>query len=640
MKAGARFLSRSLSLLLFLTLFLSHSGEAKFLTCSELVGQSSGPIYDYIVIGAGPGGAPVAARLALAGYRVLVLEAGGPEQPLESKVPALHAVASELEPIANGYTVTHYSDAERARRDSKYDGERGGIFYPRGEGLGGSALVNATITVLPHRGDFDRIGQQLGDPYWSDETMWRIWQKIEDCRYRPVLRALHRVGTFCHIPYLQNGGGHGFDGWLTTTRPRLSLIKDILLSDSQLRKIVFTAERENRSRVGGILHYLRRLLSGFDPNDRRAVDRNEEGLILTPLAVNTKGERSGVRQLLLTTEAKMPDHLHIATNVYADRAIFDGKRATHVEVEFRHSGERARIAVTREVIVSAGSYETPAFLMRSGIGPRAELEKFGLPVVVDNPHVGHNLHDRYEVGVISQLASPVQILQGATFSASESDPLFQEWSRSGAGLYGTNGSLIAFTARSHPSLPQPDLYIFGLPAAFKGYERGYSRNISQDPRAFTWAVLVGKTKNRSGVVLLSSTSPKDQPQVNFKYFDEGNGSEEDQRATLAGVQLVRALNAKMPIGLITGELTPGVAIDTDEALRQWIRAEAWGHHVTGSAGLGLVTDSRFRNLGTENLRNVDASIFRDIPGTFIASSVYIISEMAAERILEDAGGSR
>lgn len=622
---------------------------AKIFTCAELVASGSPPKYDYIVVGAGAGGAPLAVRLVQAGYRVLIVEAGGPDQPIESQVPAFHAVASESMPIAYDYGVTHFDDPAQATRDSKYDPKLGGVLYPRGQGIGGSPLVNAGITVLPHKDTFNRIGQMFGgDPNWSDERMWRIWnQKIENCQHRPFLRAIHRTGQWLHWGALQNWGGHGFDGWLKVSRPRPSVIANILFHDAQLRKILLTAERENRPGIGGAWQYLQRLASGADPNDRRSVNRNEAGIVITPLAVNERGKRNGIRDLVLKTEREFPDRLHIATNAIASKIIFDeSKRATGLEIIIQRAGLGAEdevagevqglgtILVGKEIIVSAGTFESPALLMRSGVGPAADLARIGINPLVVNDQVGRNLHDRYEIGIVSDLRDPIASLQGATFSANPNDPIFRQWQRNGGGLYGTNGSLIAFTAPSHPSLVEPNLYIFGLPAGFRGYEQNYSTSITANPRAFTWAVLVAKTQNRAGFVTLTSSDPKVQPTIDFQYFQEGAAA--DEQALREGVRIVRDLNRKMPPGLFSNELSPGRHIQTDADITDWARREAWGHHAVGTMALGTVTDRRFRLMGTSNVRIVDASVFPDIPGYFVATSVYIASELAAELVLEDA----
>ena len=183
----------STSLLCFSTLCFSSEEQScsRFLTHEQLKGS-----YDYIVVGAGPGGAVVASRLAEANYSVLVLDAGGPALPIEAQVPAFHAAASESAPVSLDVPVQHYTDLNKQKRDPKYDESLPGILYPRGEGIGGSANVNATITVRPHAGDFDDLDQATGSNLvWSDEHANRIWrEKIENNYSRPFLRSLHKLG--------------------------------------------------------------------------------------------------------------------------------------------------------------------------------------------------------------------------------------------------------------------------------------------------------------------------------------------------------------------------------------------------------------------------------------------------------------
>ena len=159
----------------------------------------------------------------------------------------------------------------------------------------------------------------------------------------------------------------------------------------------------------------------------------------------------------------------------------------------------------------------------------------------------------------------------------------------------------------------------------------------------TWAILKAHTQNRAGTVRLRSADSLDMPLVNFRYFEEGSdGAAEDLAAVVAGVRFVRRMTAPLiASGLITEELQPGAAVDNDEALADYVRDTAWGHHASGScaigrAGDGGVVDSAFKVLGTHRLRVVDASIFPRIPGFFIASAVYMIAEKAADSILRDA----
>ena len=185
---------------------------------------------------------------------------------------------------------------------------------------------------------------------------------------------------------------------------------------------------------------------------------------------------------------------------------------------------------SREVILAAGAFNSPQLLKLSGIGPRAELEALGIPVIVDLPGVGENLQDRYEIGVVSELAKDLSLLQGATFAppeaGSEPDTGMKEWMASGTGIYASNGSLIGIVIRSHKEKAEPDLYIFGIPGFFRGYVPGYSAALEHFHNRFTWAILKARTNNTAGRVSLRSAKPWDAPKVEFHYFSEGNDAAE------------------------------------------------------------------------------------------------------------------
>jgi choline dehydrogenase-like flavoprotein len=139
-----------------------------------------GEPFDYVVVGSGAGGGTVAARLAEAGMRVLLLEAGGDPRSLEGgvrgmaaanrlpddyDVPAFHAFASENEAMRWDFYVRHYADGDRQARDPK--ARDGGVLYPRAGTLGGCTAHNAMIFIYPHEADWRHIEQLTGDPSWS-----------------------------------------------------------------------------------------------------------------------------------------------------------------------------------------------------------------------------------------------------------------------------------------------------------------------------------------------------------------------------------------------------------------------------------------------------------------------------------------
>jgi choline dehydrogenase len=178
---------------------------------------------------------------------------------------------------------------------------------------------------------------------------------------------------------------------------------------------------------------------------------------------------------------------------------------------------------------------------------------------------------------------------------------------------------------------------------FQGYFPNYSDLFAKNLNYLTWAVLKAHTNNRAGEVALRSADPRDMPQINFHYFQEGTpDGGQDLDSVLDGVRFVRRITGKLrESGLIAEEELPGEGLESDEDLRKYIRDNAWGHHASCSCAIGPreqngVLDSKFRVYGTQGLRVVDASVFPRIPGFFIVSAVYMIGEKAADVVLEDA----
>src|SRR5262249_33979374 len=152
------------------------------------------------------------------------------------------------------------------------------------------------------------------------------------------------------------------------------------------------------------------------------------------------------------------------------------------------AGERRVVRARREVILCGGVFNSPQLLMLSGVGPRAQLERHGVEVVVDLPGVGKNLQDRYEVGVVSEMRDDFGVLEGATLAPpdpSAPDPAMRRWWFDRSGPYATNGVVTAVVKRSTPSAAVPDLFLFGLVGDFRGYRPGYARDLGASHRRFT-----------------------------------------------------------------------------------------------------------------------------------------------------------
>lgn len=627
--------------------------------------------FDYIVIGSGAGGGPVAANLALAGYTVLLLEAGGETENAHYSVPAFHGLSTEDPALQWNYFVRHYADDKRQNNDTKRDKDGKGIWYPRAGTLGGCTAHNAMITVYPHQSDWDRIAQLTGDDSWSSDKMRKYFQRVEHCQYAS------KTWDFL------TGGRHGFDGWLSTERPRQETLEEFVKKDPQLQHIlaavaITTLEDLPGSVPDAIIHRaIPKLFSVAlkeDINHMDSIKHRPEGLYLTPLATNG-GRRASVRDRIREVQKACPKQLVIKTNVLVTKVLLErvsapkGEQSKAIGVECREGAHLYRadpkasdaspspkqFRAKREVIISAGAFNTPQLLMLSGIGPREELERHSIPVNIALPGVGKNLQDRYEVGIVYKLKENLSTLANARFEADEqNDPVYKEWKvatpeerRDGKGfLYSSNGVIIAILKRSSIAKTfnqPPDLFIFGLPSDFRGYEQGYTKNITIKDH-FTWLVLKAHTRNSGGEVTLRSNDPRDTPQINFKYFEEGNDpnrGQEDLQAMVEAIAFIRKIMSRLTDDGDAEEIWPGPNV-SDTALREWIMNEAWGHHASCSCKLGAkdegtaVLDKDFRVRGTTNLRVVDASVFPYIPGFFIVTPVYMIAEKASEVILTEA----
>ncbi|RDA88600.1 hypothetical protein CP532_5876 [Ophiocordyceps camponoti-leonardi (nom. inval.)] len=638
-------------------------------------------IYDYIVVGSGAGGATVAARLAEYGHSVLVVEAGEDlTKTYEFMTPGLSLRASEYPPMTWEFFVNHYPTLELQRRDTKMtyvtpSGQRYvglnpppgsrplGVLYPRAGTFGGCTGHNALVTVYPEESDWDDIAKITGDQSWTAARMRKYFENLERCRYVP-----HSLV------------GHGFHGWLTTSVASIVFF----LQDPKLLAMLHGAASalgqgfakifENIEGLINVLH--RDLNSGYPNRDRR------EGLFQIPISTK-HGVRSGPTDLFKEVMEETNDsggskyHLDILLSSLVTKIVLQpptrpGYDAKAVGVEYIQGKNLYRadplskpnavpppvrwLRAGREVIISAGAFNTPQLMKLSGLGPRRELQRWGIPVIVDLPGVGVNLQDRYEISVTSSSPQPFFLTKHCTFLTKTPDPCLTQWQNgltdTAKGAYTSAG--LAFAVLKKSSVAQsdvPDLFIAGALANFTGYFLGYDQVATEGHKHWSWIILKARTRNRAGTVELRSTDPRDTPIINFNYFQTGTNNEgqaeKDALALSEGVKWARAATANVNNFLYFDKFTedlPGANVVGSNQEMQWAKDEAWGHHASCTCAIGAandpytVLDSNFRVRAVDGLRIVDASVFPLIPGYYIALSVYMIAEKAAEVIHQSAGG--
>ena len=635
--------------------------------------------YEYIVVGSGPGGGPVAANLAIAGYKVLLIDAGDDQgASYQEQVPALQLQSTEYTPMRWDYFVNHYQNETRQELDSKFTWQTPsgdlhvgpgaptgstplGILYPRSGTLGGCSAHNALITMYPHDSDWTYIQSMTGDDSWTPANMRSYFEKLERNRYLPSSIV-----------------GHGYNGWLGTALTDLSLV----IEDQKLLSLIIAAATAMGKGLLGLLVDTVVGLGEVLLRDLNAPGQtSQEGLYQVPLAM-ADSARNGPRNFVLDTAnainadgtRKYLLDIRLNTLVTKVRFIDNGTTPKAVGVDFldgqslyradSRSGSASvagsgSVNATREVILSAGTFNTPQLLKLSGIGPKAELEEFNIPVLVDLPGVGTNLQDRYENTIVGETPDDFFITKDCTFMMTMPDPCLTKWingiDATTKGTYATNGIAIAIVKKSSvatedPSVPgtsEPDLLISGAPAFFTGYYPGYSDFALKDAKHWAWIVLKAHSRNNAGTVQLRSTDPRDMPVINFNSFDTGvtaNGvDEKDLQAVYEAMEYSRqAFKDLIPLDGSFTEVWPGPNVTTEAQMKNFIQDEAWGHHASCTCPIGAdndpmaVLDSKFRVRGVQGLRVVDASVFPKIPGFYIALPLYIVSEKASDVIIQDA----
>ncbi|KAF7378457.1 Choline dehydrogenase [Mycena sanguinolenta] len=564
-------------------------------SCTDVAqAQNAKYIFDFIVVGAGPGGGPLAARLAESGYSVV--DAGQNVESLDVAIPAYSNIVLSDPIIALNYTMHDYPP------DFQFQNNNTWHVYPRAQGVGGCALHNALVNCMAGlKPNFDALETTFNDPSWSLDTVWDYFVRIERNLYLP-----------------QPNPDHGFHGWLGTIGGPVTPSNG---SDPQLNDITIGLANS----APNVLDINTR---ASPPNfTMTALSSTYSAIILgiLPLLSAHSPQKVLLCQPEGASQAPRAYGLQVAPNAslpVSDQ--FTGK----VELDFTEYYAR------HEVVVSAGLFQSPQLLMLSGIGNKTHLESFGIETVVDLPGVGQNLRDNDEIP-ITWLLKEDPPAGNCTFGTDPAtDPCLAAWEAAapkhdGTPYTPTVGFPGALVWKSTDDLDDPDVLQYWVPA----WDMGYVSDPGFFVNGFSAITLKGHASSR-GTSWTSKNSISNQsipPDI-----------QRDLAALRGGIRTARQV-VQLPhiVEHILQEVNPGPEAQTDEELNEYIFEHIFAHHGCCTNKMGAddddeaVLDERFRVRGVSSLRVVDMSSWPDAPGFFPTTPTYMLSEKAADLILQD-----
>jgi choline dehydrogenase len=525
--------------------------------------------FDYIVVGAGSAGSVVANRLSARGqYRVLLLEAG-PASNFWSRIPIGYGKLID-NPAANWCYSSEPDENTGQRR----------IPVPRGRLLGGSSSINGMVFVRGQSHDYDHWAQ-LGNRGWS---------------YQDVLPIFKRMESY-------DGGDDEFRG-------RDGLLK---VTDTHEKGPLYDAMFEAAEMVG-----IKR-----NPDYNGAM---QDGIAMSQSTIN-KGRRMSTARCYLDP-ARGRSNLEIQTGALTEGLIIEDKRCAGVRYSVGGAAREAR--ATREVIVSAGSINSPQLLELSGIGRPEVLKKHGIAVRHELPGVGENLRDHY-----SPRMKWAATARGVTYNdrARGLGLVGQvlRYAATGKGFLGMVATPVRVYIRTREGLVSPDATFSCLP-----FLVGPNRPVAPE-RGVTINVNVLRSES-TGHIHIGSADPKSPPAINFNFLS----AEFDRTGLLFAMRKAREMMNTPPLQEILGdEIAPGGQAETDDELLDWVRATAeTTYHPVGTCKMGAdpmaVVDNQLRVHGIQGLRVADASIMPTLTSGNTNAPSIMIGEKASMMVLESA----
>ncbi|CAL8094312.1 unnamed protein product [Orchesella dallaii] len=564
---------------------------------NDVVNFKNTKSFDFIVVGGGSAGGVVAHRLSRANYNVLLLEAGGDPNPLQM-IPRFGL-------FLINYQETDWMHKTVPQKFASLNSINQQSSWSTGLGLGGTGNLNLMIHLRGHKKDFDYWANITGDPEWSWEGVLPHFKSYED------------------YEVLGDNENHGYRGELRIERPDyIGLAPEFVRAAEEL---------------------------GYPNVDLNAPYTEGFDIIRYPIK---RGVRQATYKAFIEPVRYLPT-LTILKYSHVNKIIFKDNVA--IGVQFDRHGVPQTAYASKEVIISAGTVNTPKILKLSGIGPKKELEELNIPVISDLP-VGENLQDHIAV----YLSPFLMNVPRATFLDRDITPSsFVKWFTTGRGQLSSTGceasGLVSSEfakARGEGDWPDIQVFlysftVFRTAAFYLGKAFGlkedeltkyYKDDVGVDA---SHLVVSGARPFSRGYVRLGGSSPYDKPIIDPRYLSDPG--DVDLKVLLEGVKtsllLMENTTAFGDLGVrFTDKKLPGcehLEFRTDPYWECFIRRYSITlHHPVGTASMGSVVDTELKVIGTQNLRVMDSSIQPVIVTTNTQASAIMIGEKGSHMLLK------
>jgi choline dehydrogenase len=544
-------------------------------------------MYDYVIVGGGSAGCVLANRLSADGrHSVCLLEAG----PRDTS-PFIHMPGGMIAALRSKTYNWNYWTCEQPLLGNRK------LYWPRGRTLGGSSCLNAMVYIRGHASDYDGWAA-LGNDGWSWRDVLPLFREME--HYEAGLDERGRLPA----PVAEF---HGTGGPLNVAKLRHTNVMSQVFLDAA-RQAGHTAT----------------------PDFNGA---HQEGLGFYDV-MQKNGQRCS-NAVAYLRDAEKRRNLTVVTGAHATRIIVQGKRATGVT--FVRGGALSQVDARREVIVCGGAVGSPQLLMLSGIGAAEPLRELGIRVVHDLPGVGANLQDHVDV-LVSMRASNRLALSLHPTSLWRTLKALWQYIFKRQGEMTSNVAEAGVFFKTRPSEPVPDVQMHFVPLL----NTTHGQDLTQVFRNYGYSILSCDLRPRSrGEITLASADPMAPPRIDPRHLADPA----DMDKLVIALKKAREIFAQSAFAQHNAvELEPGPEVQTDEQIRDWIRAHIETlYHPVGTCRMGrdagAVVDARLRVHGIERLRVIDASIMPTLVGGNTNAPTTMIAEKGARMVLEDAASA-